>query len=69
MTPRQVIERQIEQLRTAGPHTPLKASEISGMIEMAEVCQTITYGDGIQFRADVHDIEKKHWDKALGRVA
>ena len=69
MTPYQVIERQIEVLRDAGEKTPFQASEVSGMIEMAEVCQAITYGDGIKFRADVHDIEKKHWDKVLGRAA
>ncbi|QIE86747.1 hypothetical protein [Pseudomonas nitroreducens] len=69
MKPWQVIDRQIELLRSAGENTPLSASEVMGMIEMAEVCQVITYGDGIKFRADVHDIEKKHWDKVLGRVA
>ncbi|WP_160286363.1 hypothetical protein [Pseudomonas knackmussii] len=69
MRPWQVIERQIELLRSAGDRTALSASEVMGMIEMAEVCQVITYGDGIKFRADVHDIEKKHWDKVLGRVA
>lgn len=69
MKPWEVIVRHIDLLRDADERTPLMASEVMGMIEMAEVCQVITYGDGIKFRADVHDIEKKHWDKVLGRVA
>lgn len=69
MKPWQVIERQIELLRTAGDRTAMSASWVMGAIEMAECCQAITYGDGIKFRADVHDIEKAHWDKVLGRAA
>lgn len=69
MNPWEVINRQIEQLRTADERTAMSASWIMGAIEMAEMCQVITYGDGIKFRADVHDIEKKHWDTVLGRAA
>lgn len=69
MKPWQVIDRQIELLRSAGDRTAFAANFVEGMIEMAEVCQVITYGDGIKFRADVHDIEKKHWEAVRGRVA
>lgn len=64
MTKLEVIDRQIELARKS-EYPPFSTAYAEGMIEMAEVCEQITYEQGAVRRRDLAEIESKYWSEAL----